>query len=48
MVQWKDMLGIVHKGRVTGFKDSKECMVKEEGKENSKAIEYDKLVKVNE
>jgi hypothetical protein len=48
MVQWKDKLGKTHKGKITGLKDSKECMVKEEGKEDSKAVEYDRVTKVSE
>jgi hypothetical protein len=48
IVQWKDMLGKTHKGKITGLKDSKECMVKEEGKTDSKAVEFDRLTKVSE
>jgi hypothetical protein len=48
LVQWKDMLGKTHKGKITGLIDSKECMVKEEGKTDSKAVEYDKLIKISE
>jgi hypothetical protein len=48
MVQWKDMLGKIHKGKITGLKDSKECMVKEEGKSDSKSVEYDRVTKVSE
>ena len=48
MVQWKDMLGKTHKGKITGLKDSKECMVKEDGKSDSKAVEYDRVTKVSE
>jgi hypothetical protein len=48
MVQWKDRLGKTHKGKITGLKDSKECMVKEEGKEDSKAVEFDRVTKVSE
>ncbi len=48
MVQWKDFKKTTHKGKITGLKDSKECMVKEDDAENSKAVEYDKLVKVSE
>jgi hypothetical protein len=48
MVQWKDILGKPHKGKITGLKDSKECMIKEEGNENSKAVEYDRIIKLLE
>jgi hypothetical protein len=48
LVQWKDMLGNTRKGKITGLKDSQECMVKEEGKEDSKAISFDKVTKVSE
>jgi len=46
-VQWKDGKG-TRKGKITGLKDSKECMIKEEGKTESKAISYDKITKVAE
>jgi hypothetical protein len=46
-VQWKDILG-VHKGKITGLTDSQKCMVKEDNKENSTAIKYINLVKVND
>ncbi len=48
MVQWKDMLGKAHKGKITGLIDSKECMIKEEGKSDSKSVEYDRLTKISE
>ena len=48
LVQWKDFKQTTHKGKITGLKDSSECMVKENGDENSKAVAYDKLAKVSE
>jgi hypothetical protein len=47
IVQWKE-LTITKKGVITGLTDSKNFMVKEEGKENSKSIKYINLTKVNE
>lgn len=46
-VQWKDGKGN-HKGKITGLKNSKECMIKEDGKEDSKPISYDKITKVSD
>ena len=46
-VQWKDVKGTMHKGKITGLNDSKECMVKEAGKETSKLITYDRLIKIS-
>ena len=48
LVQWKDFKKVTHKGKITGLKDSSECMVKENGDENSKSVSYDKLSKVSE
>ncbi len=46
-VQWKDLKGM-HKGKITGLKNSKECMVKEDGKDDSKAIIYEKITKISD
>ncbi len=48
LVQWKKGFGKIHKGKITGFIDSTECMVKEDGKEESKPISIDKITKVSE
>ncbi len=46
-VQWKE-LGSYHKGTITGLTDAEKCMVKEEGKENSKPFKFSSLTKVND
>ncbi|MFY9308130.1 MAG: hypothetical protein WAQ28_03670 [Bacteroidia bacterium] len=47
LVQWKE-LTITKKGTITGLTDAEKCMVKEEGKENSKALKFSSLTKVNQ
>lgn len=46
-VQWKEGKGN-HKGKITGLKNSKECMVKEDGKIDSKPLSYDNITKISE
>jgi len=46
-VQWKE-LTVTHKGVITGLTDAEKCMVKEEGKDNSKSFKFSSLTKVNE
>lgn len=46
-VQWKE-LTLTKKGVITGLTDAEKCMVKEEGKENSKSLKFSSLTKVNQ
>jgi hypothetical protein len=45
-VQWKE-LTIAKKGTITGLTDAEKCMVKEDGKENSKSLKFSSITKVN-
>lgn len=46
-VQWKE-LTVYKKGTITGLTDADKCMVKEDGKENSKSFKFSSLTKVAE
>jgi hypothetical protein len=46
-VQWRDGKGN-HTGKITSLKDSKECLVREDGKTESKPISYEKITKISE
>ncbi len=47
-MQWKEKLTGYHKGKITGFSDSENVMIKEEGKDVSKPHKIDDIVKVSE
>lgn len=46
-VQWKELTGY-KKGTITGLTDSQNCMIKEDGQENSKPMKFSSITKVSE